>query len=113
MGRCTVRPVNSVAIRKQVVTIARIIEPGLSQTNNVKIRGTNIVVEFKLFCPEDSNVLIVEAEGADGIGMRRGQASHVPDIAIRHGQTMEYGSASATSSPVGLIGEMEADGIPA
>jgi hypothetical protein len=30
MGRCTVRPVNSVAIWKQVVTIARIIEPRLS-----------------------------------------------------------------------------------
>jgi hypothetical protein len=103
MGRCTVRPVNSIAIRKQVVTIAQIIESGLSQANNVKIRGTNIV---KLFCPEAYNVLI-DAEGVDGMGS---QASHVTDVAISHGQT----AISATSSsPIGLIGEMVADGIPA
>jgi hypothetical protein len=96
MGRCTIRPVNSVAIRKQVVTTARIIEPGLSQTNNV--------VQLKLFRPEASNALIVDAEGADGMGMRRSQASHITDIGISHGQTAGCGSASATSSsPVGLI----------
>jgi hypothetical protein len=111
MGRCAVRPVDSVAIRKQVMTIARIIEPGLSQTNNVNIRGTNIVIEFKLFSPEASNVLIVDAVG---IGMRLSQACHVTDIAIGHDQTVGYGSTSATSSsPVGSTGEMEADGIPA
>jgi hypothetical protein len=43
-----------------IVTLA--IQPCLGQTNYVKIGRANIVIKFKLFGPETSNVLIVNAE---------------------------------------------------
>jgi hypothetical protein len=67
-----------------------------------------------LFCPEASNVLIVDAEGVEGMGMRRSQASHVTDIVISHSQTVGCVNASASPLlPKGLIEEIDADGIPA
>jgi hypothetical protein len=44
------------------VIVTLVIQPRLGQTNDVKIGHANIVIKFKLFVPETSNILIVNAE---------------------------------------------------
>jgi hypothetical protein len=44
------------------VIIELIVEPCLGEAEYVKIGGANIVIKFKLFGPETSNVLVVNAK---------------------------------------------------
>jgi hypothetical protein len=44
------------------VIVTLVIQPCLGQINYFKISCANIVIKFKLFGPETSNVLIVNAE---------------------------------------------------
>jgi hypothetical protein len=43
-----------VSVRKLI--IAQVVDPCLRQANFVKIRGTHIVIKFKLLGPETSNI---------------------------------------------------------
>jgi phosphoribosylamine-glycine ligase len=44
------------------VIIAQVVESCLGQTNYVEIGGAHVVIKFKLFGPEASNILIVDNE---------------------------------------------------
>jgi hypothetical protein len=66
----TVRPVNGMSFWKRVMTIIRVIKRSLSETINVELGGNNIIMEFQLFGPETSNILVVNTKLAAGLGKK-------------------------------------------
>jgi hypothetical protein len=68
------------------VIIAQVVEPCLRQTHDVENTGANIVMKFKLLCPETSNVLIINAETVAEIRMRYSRKIYACIIEIGHDQ---------------------------